>query len=109
MNFDDERLEKLILDGIVEFAGLDEDGEMLYQFANDLEQKDPELFSFVINKHLSQIYELWELGFVVIDDITSPDPLVRISKLALDQEAVAGLRQELQFALKEIIEISRER
>ena len=39
MNFNEENLEKLILDGVVEFAGLDEDGEMLYAFAKDLEEK----------------------------------------------------------------------
>lgn len=107
MNYDDEALEQLILDGIVEFAGLDENGEMLYAFAADLEQKNPKLYRLVNEMHLAEIYLLWELGYLSIDDITLSDPMVRITEKALNSEEVSKLNPGLQLALKDIIRHSR--
>jgi len=106
MNFNEENLEKLILDGVVEFAGLDEDGEMLYAFAKDLEKKDPEIYRVVQDMHMQDIYYLWEQGYLDMD-VTSASPLVKITGLALNQEAVERLPKHLQFFLLQVIEASR--
>lgn len=107
MNFNDEQLEKLILDGIVEFAGLDNNGEMLYSFSPDLQEKMPELYELVMETHMRDIYELWEKGFLSMD-ITSDAPLVRITEAALMPEAVETLEPYLRVALEQIVELSRQ-
>lgn len=106
MNFSDEQLEKLILDGIVEFAGLDENNEMLYSFAEDLQEKMPDLYDLVMETHMRDIYELWERGFLQMD-ITAEQPLVRITEAALMPEAVETLEPYLRLALEQIVELSR--
>jgi hypothetical protein len=106
LNFDDEKLEQLILDGIVEFAGLDQDGEMLYNFSNDLETKAPAIARMVQELHMQDIYYLWQQGFLSMDP-TESSPLVNITERALDEDAVRSLPKELQVLLEQIKEAMR--
>lgn len=107
MNFDDEMLEKLILDGVVEFAGLDRNGEMLYSFSRDLENKYPEMFSMVMNMHMQDIYQLWELGFLNMD-ATQFNPTVSISPKALDEEELNKLPPQLRVLIDQIKDAMRD-
>lgn len=107
MNFDDERLEQLILDGIVEFAGLDKNGEMLYSFSPDIQEKAPMLYEMMMAEHMNSIYILWEAGFLDMD-ITSPSPIVRITKKALDDDEIDKLDPRFRVVLEQIIDYTRQ-
>lgn len=106
MNFDDEMLESLILEGVVEFAGLDSDGEMLYAFSPNLKETHPILHEMINAIHMSEIYTLWELGFLSMD-VTRENPLVKITEKALDEEQVENLDKNLRHALLEIMDSMR--
>lgn len=106
LNFDNEYLEQLILEGIVEFAGLDDNGEMLYSFTPDLETKAPAIHKIVQELHMQDIYYLWESGFLEMD-ITANNPLVLPSERALDEEALNELPPALRLLLEQIKEAMR--
>lgn len=102
MHFDDDLLEQLILDGVVEFAGIDNDtGEMLYSFSPDLADKSPEIFKRVVEMHIGDIHKLWELGFLDMD-MTENNPLVNITEQALDIDKIKTLPNELRIVLEQI-------
>lgn len=108
MNFDDEQLERLILDGIVEFAGLDDNGEMLYSFSSDLEEKAPAIHKMVMEMHMQDIYYLWERGFLQMD-VTLENPLATITPKALDDNSVSRLPKHMQIFLEQIKDAMRGR
>lgn len=106
MKFNEEDLEQMILDGIIEFAGLDENGEMLYSFSKDIETKYPEIYRTVMEMHMQDIYYLWETGFITMD-VTQPNPLARITEQAFDEEAVAALPTHMKIMLEQIKDAMR--
>jgi hypothetical protein len=106
LNFNEEHLEQLILEGIVEFAGLDKDGEMLYSFTPDLETKAPAIHRIVQDLHMQDIYYLWEQGYLQMD-ITKSNPLVTPTVKALDEEAVDQLPPYLKILIEQIKEEMR--
>lgn len=106
MNFDDEVLEQLILDGIVEFSAMSSTGEMLYSFASDLAEKAPAMYELMMAMHMQEIYDLWKLGFLQMD-ITQENPLVTITEKALDEDQVSTLSKTLRAALSEIMDAMR--
>ena len=106
MKFDDDDLEQLILDGIVEFAGLDPDGQMLYSFSSDIETKAPEIYHMVQKMHMQDIYTLWEMGFISMD-ITQVNPLARVTELAFDDEALSKLPTHMRIMLEQIKDAMR--
>lgn len=106
LNFNEEHLEQLILEGIVEFAGLDKDGEMLYSFTPDLETKAPAIHRIVQDLHMQDIYYLWEQGYLQMD-VTKPNPLVTPTVKALDEEAVEQLPPHLKILIEQIKEEMR--
>jgi hypothetical protein len=106
VNFDDELLEQLILDGIIEFSAMSSDGEMLYSFSTDIAEKAPAIYELMMAMHMQEIYELWKLGFLQMD-ITQENPLVTITTKALDEEQVGELSKPLRMALTEIMDAMR--
>lgn len=108
MHFEDEMLEKLILDGLVEFSGVDKNGELLYNFADDIETRSPEMFRIIQQMHMNDIYYLWEKGFLSMD-ATEYNPVVNITKLAFDKEKVSELPDHLQLLLEQIMDAMRDR
>lgn len=108
MHFEDETLEQLILDGVVEFAGLDKNGQMLYSFSDDLSTKAPAIYKMVQKMHMDDIYYLWEKGFLSMD-ATVANPMVNITPLALNEGLVAELPEHLQLLLEQIMDAMRER
>lgn len=102
---DDEMLEKLILEGSVEPAGIDsETGDMLYSFTSKLLELHPDIFNSLIDAHVREIHALWERGFVEMD-ITSLNPLVIVLPKSFIPEEVAKLPANLQFSLRQIIDL----
>lgn len=98
----EEWFEQMILEGVVEFAGLDPDtGEMLYNFNKDLENLKPELFQKMTSSMEADIYRLWQKGFLAMN-ITEENPLVKITEKSLDMEIID---QELSEQEKTSLEI----
>ena len=103
---DEELLERLILDGIVEVAGLDsKTGEMLYSFTKKVLER-PDLMAMITDTHVQEIYYLWEQGFLDMN-MLEDNPTVRITPKALNDYEVDQLPPHLQIALRQIVEASR--
>lgn len=106
MKFNDDDLEQMILDGIVEFAGLDSNGDMLYSFSKDIETKAPEIYRMVQKMHMDDIYTLWEMGFISMD-VTEANPAARVTELAFDEEALSVLPTHMRLMLEQIKDAMR--
>jgi hypothetical protein len=107
MKFEDEddAIEQLILAGALEVAGIDIDtGEPVYNFTEKLIDISPELHNEVSTYFSRETMDLWQEGFLDMD-ITEKNPIVRLTKKALDEIQVANLDKNKQYTLKEIIRI----
>jgi hypothetical protein len=103
---DDELLDILILEGMVEVAGIDsKTGEMLYNFTKKILER-PDLMAVITDTHVQEIYYLWEQGFLNMN-MLEDNPTVRITPKALDDHEVDQLPTHLQIALRQIVEASR--
>jgi hypothetical protein len=100
----DEMLEKLILDGAAEFAGLSENGEMLYSFTPELANIEPSIYSQIMDLQRQELLFLWVKGFISMD-ITEDNPIVNITDRALDDGEVNKLPAHFQSMIKEIAKI----
>lgn len=101
-NQEDKIIEKLILDGAIEFAGVESDtGEILYNFTPKLKEIMPDLYNIHLNQVNSEIMNLWEMGFLNID-LTSDSPVVTINEKALDINEISKLSKEQKWSLEEI-------
>jgi len=102
---EDDAIEKLILAGALEVAGIDIDtGEPVYNFTEKLIDASPELHSEVSTYFSRETMALWQEGFLDMD-ITEKNPIVRLTQKALDEIEVANLNKDKQYTLKEIIRI----
>lgn len=103
----EEKIEELILSGAVEVAGIDPDtGEFLYAFTDKILELDPYIAQRSEEIFNSQVYLLWEMGFLNID-MTSHNPIVSLMPKALDEDDVQNLPTEMRLVLKSIIEALR--
>jgi hypothetical protein len=98
----DEALEKLILDGAAEFAGLSESGEMLYSFTPVLKEVDPVLYEEMIAIQRQELLFLWTKGFISMD-ITDKDPMVTVTDKALNNAEVEELPEHFRSMIREIV------
>jgi hypothetical protein len=100
-----DKIEELILSGALEVSGVDIDtGEMLYNFTDKLKDVSPELFRGMADYISTETMALWVEGFLDID-VTEKNPMVRLTKKALDESEVSKLSKEKQYTLREIIRI----
>jgi hypothetical protein len=91
MSFENDMLEKMILDGSVEVAGIDmETGKFLYNFTKDLESTHPEMFKSIMESFYHGVMLLWQKGYVEID-MNEDDPLVTLTEKADNMEDVDSL------------------
>lgn len=105
MSEDDELIEQLILSGALEVAGIDmETGEPLYNFTDKMKNVNPELHNEMSTYFSRETMALWQYGFISMD-ITMPNPMVRLTPKAFEQEEVDKLDKNHQYTLKEIIRI----
>lgn len=104
---DDERFEEdfqqLILDGMVEPAGLTADGQMMYQFTDKAFEEIPNLAERATELFSETVNVLWEKGFVDMN-IADPNPMVKLTEKALNEEARQELPYEERVTLEYIIE-----
>lgn len=94
MTFDSKLFDKLILEGGMEFAGVDSDGEILYSFTQKLAEINPDLHNSFMSRLREDLSILWVNGFVEFD-VTSSDPLIVLTDLAFNKEKLAGLSSNL--------------
>lgn len=100
---DELNIEQLILDGVLEVAGIDsESGEMLYNFTPDLQEKIPELYKAHTQWVHQEIMYFWEHGFLNMNNIFTDNPTVYLSAKAFDDEALSKLDPDKRFALQQI-------
>jgi hypothetical protein len=103
-----EIVDKLILEGGLEIAGVDIDtGEFLYNFTDKLEKLNPELNDNLKNFFYNEVINLWEKGFVNIS-LFDENPMVTITNKALDQDKVKTLSKDQQKSLEQIRKIADE-
>lgn len=93
-------IEDLISSGALEVVGVDESGEILYNFTDKLKDIYPELQSAVNTLFSKQMMQLWELDIISMD-ITEENPLVMLTEKAFDNEFISSLDKDLLNTLNE--------
>lgn len=100
---DEEFIDNLILNGAIEFAGIDPvTGEFLYNFTEKLREVDAFLHSKFVEAFRQEVMILWQRGFINMD-ITSANPVVKLTPKAFDETEVNKLPKELRVNLANII------
>jgi hypothetical protein len=105
MEPEDKFIEELILNGSLEFSGIDQDsGEIMYTFTNKLKDFSRDLQNEV-NLYFSQeMMQLWEYGFIDMD-VTDNNPIVSLTEKAFDNEEVQKLKTNNKMTLKEVLRV----
>lgn len=99
-----EIFDSMILDGSIEVAGLAPDSKgFIYNFASDLEERNPELFSTVSEYFYKLILSLWEKGFLDIS-VLEDDIDISVTDLSRNEEAVKQLSDFEQSALASVLD-----
>ena len=104
---ENEMIEKLILEGAMEVAGVDtENGELLYSFTPKIQQVMPELYHDHLNRTNAEILSLWERGYVDIDFLAK-EPIVTITDKSFDPVEMSKLRKQDVWAIEELKRLTR--
>jgi hypothetical protein len=99
---DEELIESLILQGGIQAAGIDsQTGELLYAFTPKIKEIMPELYEDHISSVNTEVMGLWEKGYINID-LFQKDPVITLSKKALNVDEVKKLSAKDQWSLHEI-------
>jgi len=102
---EDEMFDDLILSGALEVSGIDIDtGEILYNFTDKIKDIHPKLHNEFSTYFSTEISGLWENGFIEMD-ITEKNPMISLTKKALDEKEIQKLDKQKQYTLKEIIRV----
>ena len=103
---ENEMIEKLILEGAMEVAGVDaENGELLYSFTPKIEQVMPELYHDHMNSVNAEILSLWERGYVDIDFLAK-DPVVTLGSKSFNNAEVLKLSKREKWSIEELKRLS---
>jgi hypothetical protein len=106
--FDDKDIDSLIIDGYLEIDSLDSvSGEFLYKFTPKMFEEHPHLKSVIQESFLIHVVALWEKGFVSMD-IDRPDPTVKLTEKAFDDDHVAELEADQRIILHAIMRAVQE-
>lgn len=108
MDKDSKEIEKLILAGGLQVAGVDESGELLYQFTPKMKEINETLYKDHLNFVNSEIMKLWEMGFVTMD-LFADEPIVKLTARAFVPDAVAKLDKQQRWSLEEIKRLLKRR
>lgn len=101
MNNDNNEIERLILAGGLQVAGVDEQGQLLYQFTPKMQKINEELYKDHLNFVNSEVMKLWELGFVDID-LLQKEPVVTLTLKSFVPDELAKLSKQQKWSLEEI-------
>jgi hypothetical protein len=103
---ENEMIEKLILEGAMEVAGVDaENGELLYSFTPKIQQVMPELYHDHMNSVNAEILSLWERGYVDIDFLAK-DPIITLGPKSFNSIDVSKLTKREQWSIEELKRLS---
>lgn len=96
-------VDKLVLNGGLEFAGKDsETGETLYKPTDRLKHIDKKL-SEELSTYFSEVtLKLWEKGFLDMD-VTQEDPVVKLGPKGFDALAIKSLPTDERVVIEEIV------
>jgi len=99
----DKIFDELILEGAIEVSSIDsKTGEFLYNFTPKMKEVSPELYGEHMNNVSQDIMYFWERGFLLMNDITSQNPIIRLSDKAFDIKEIALLPLDKQSVLEDI-------
>lgn len=103
---ENEIIEKLILEGGLEVAGIDsEDGSLLYSFTPKIKELMPELYHDHMNLVNAEILSLWERGYVDIDFLAK-EPIVTLAPKSFDNAEVLKLNKREKWSIEELKRLS---
>lgn len=106
---EDEIIDSLILNGGLEFAGVDEEtGEPMYRPTSKLKNIDPKLSEDMSSYFSATTMKLWEKGFINMD-VTIENPLVKLAEKSFDIDAINLLGKEERVVIREIIKVLSEK
>ena len=106
---ENEMIERLILEGGLEVAGIDsEDGSLLYSFTPKIKELMPELYDDHVNKVNSEILSLWERGYVDMDFLAK-EPIVTLTNKSFDPIEMSKLRKQEVWAIEELKRLTRKK
>lgn len=92
---DSDFFDNLILQGAMEFSGVDQNGEMLYAFTNKLPEVDPEFYNSFVDRLRFEMQLLWSEGFINME-VDSVNPTIILTEKALDPDSVSQLPPHFQ-------------
>ncbi len=106
---ENEMIERLILEGALEVAGVDsENGSLLYSFTPKIEQVMPELYHDHLNRVNAEILSLWERAYVNIDFLAK-EPIVTLTDKSFDPAEMSKLRKQDVWAIEELKRLTRKK
>ena len=106
---ENEMIEKLILEGGLEVAGVDsENGSLLYSFTPKIKELMPELYSDHLNRVNAEILSLWERAYVDIDFLAK-EPIVTLTDKSFDPIEMSKLRKQDVWAIEELKRLTRKK
>ena len=95
--------DELILQGAIEVSTIDEKtGEFLYNFTPKMKEVSPMLYKEHMNNVSQEIMYFWERGFLVMNDVTSSNPIIRLSAKAFDEKEISALPEDKKAVLADI-------
>jgi len=107
MDKENEMIERLILEGAMEVAGVDsEDGSLLYSFTPKIKEVMPELYNDHLNRVNAEILSLWERAYVDIDFLAK-EPIVTLTDKSFDPVEMSKLRKQEVWAIEELKRLTR--
>lgn len=102
-------IDYLILNNGIEVVGVDsETGEFLYAFTPKIKEIMPELYKDHLDHVNRNVLKLWENGFLNID-FMQEDPIISLTKKALNPSEVAQLSKNDQWSLEEVKRLLKRR
>jgi len=106
---ENEMIEKLILEGGLEVAGIDsENGSLLYSFTPKIKELMPELYNDHLNRVNAEILSLWERAYVNIDFLAK-EPVVTLTNKSFDPVEMSKLRKQDVWAIEELKRLTRKK
>jgi hypothetical protein len=91
----------LVEQGAIEYVGLNEEGEAIYNFTDKLKDINPDLFDIHQTQLNREVMFLWEQGFLIID-LLQDNPDVGLTEKAFDENAISSLDDIYKTVLNEI-------
>ena len=109
MDKENEMIERLILEGAMEVAGVNsDDGSLLYSFTPKIKEIMPELYNDHLNRVNAEILSLWERAYVDIDFLAK-EPIVTLTDKSFDPLEMSKLRKQEVWAIEELKRLTRKK